>query len=250
MDERYDPAFQRGSGGEPGEQPGRTINTPANGTPRRHPIHDDNHRRSLGSSRVHGETAGSMRRGAAAERVDATAQRAAQRPEHLPADHRATPPLDADAEAADAPVGIDIFRSVGAVPTSSADADATLSQDGTAANAVTDAGADEAGEPNEPLLLDGYGDSLDAPRPRGRRNPWEGALWFIGAALTVIGGSALWQSFQMLNRSYSWEDGPPADYAVYQFASAIAPGFLTLGIATLIGLLFARMLSTERKARA
>ncbi|HXH35655.1 MAG TPA: hypothetical protein VNJ54_14825 [Plantibacter sp.] len=82
-----------------------------------------------------------------------------------------------------------------------------------------------------------------------RAKTWERALWAIGIVLTVGGCVGLWQSFTILYRGFVGDSGPTDNYLWMQFLGALAPSLIIVGLATLVALLFRRMLHHDRRSR-
>ncbi|MGK9147418.1 hypothetical protein KXS11_07325 [Plantibacter flavus] len=83
-----------------------------------------------------------------------------------------------------------------------------------------------------------------------RRNSWEHALWVIGVVLTVGGIVLTWQATNNSFRGWNSSDGPETGYILMQTVYAIAPGFITVGLATIVALIFRRMLDHDRRSRS
>ena len=59
----------------------------------------------------------------------------------------------------------------------------------------------------------------------------------------------LWQSFTLLYRGFVGDSGPTDNYLWMQFLGALAPTLITVGLATIVALLFKRMLDHDRRSR-
>ena len=92
-----------------------------------------------------------------------------------------------------------------------------------------------------------YLDAADAHRVRAV--VWERVLWIVGVVLTLGGGVGLWQSFTLLYRGFVGDSGPTDNYLWMQFLGALAPTLITIGLATIVALLFKRMLDHDRRSR-
>ncbi|WP_138945075.1 hypothetical protein [Plantibacter sp. M259] len=94
---------------------------------------------------------------------------------------------------------------------------------------------------------DEYLDAADAHRVRAV--VWERVLWIVGVVFTLGGGVGLWQSFTLLYRGFVGDSGPTDNYLWMQFLGALAPTLITIGLATIVALLFKRMLDHDRRSR-
>lgn len=83
----------------------------------------------------------------------------------------------------------------------------------------------------------------------GRARAWERALWIVGVVFTLGGGVGLWQSFTLLYRGFVGDSGPTDNYLWMQFLGALAPSLIMIGLATIVALLFKRMLDHDRRSR-
>ncbi|OAN33818.1 hypothetical protein A4X17_14425 [Plantibacter sp. H53] len=92
-----------------------------------------------------------------------------------------------------------------------------------------------------------YLDAADAHRVRAV--VWERVLWIVGVVFTLGGGVGLWQSFTLLYRGFVGDSGPTDNYLWMQFLGALAPTLITIGLATIVALLFKRMLDHDRRSR-
>lgn len=94
-------------------------------------------------------------------------------------------------------------------------------------------------------------DEIDDARAahQARAGAWERALWTVGIVLTVGGGVGLWQSFTILYRGFVGDSGPTDNYLWMQFLGALAPSLIIVGLATIVALLFRRMLAHDRRSR-
>ena len=78
----------------------------------------------------------------------------------------------------------------------------------------------------------------------------ERALWAVGVVLAVGGGLAIW--FATSNGYRGWNgtgDGPPMAFLVFQTILAIGPCLVTVGLATIVALLFRRLHDHDRRSR-
>lgn len=105
--------------------------------------------------------------------------------------------------------------------------------------------------PQDPQYSQEQLDELDDLRAahHARAAIWERALWTIGIVLTLGGGVGLWQSFTILYRGFVGDSGPTDNYLWMQFLGALAPNLIIVGLATIVALLFRRMIAHDRRSR-
>lgn len=84
---------------------------------------------------------------------------------------------------------------------------------------------------------------------RTRAAVWERTLWAIGVILAAGGGLGMWQSYTLMFRGFVGDSGPTDNYLWMQFLGAISPSLIVVGLATIVGLLFRRMLDHDRRSR-
>lgn len=284
MDERYDPAYQRGSTTEPAQQPktrsgGRVRETAAH--PRKHPLHETEHWQPAGgrSTAPHLDTADSAGPHpliGSADGSETAANSGAEgidvfRPlgiveDDLPAEiprlaAASRQPFAAPSNALrPTGPGARIGRDPASGPRASAGAGIGAGSPGTGSSRTSsgiDSGSTGPGtvRASDADDLDAFGADdlgtahLDDDQTARTRNPWEGALWVVGIALVLFGAFATWQSIQRSMYGWSDQSGPPADYLTNAYLGQLAPIAITIGLATIVGLLFRRLFAHDRRSR-
>ncbi|MBF4570184.1 hypothetical protein ITJ57_15555 [Plantibacter sp. VKM Ac-2880] len=110
--------------------------------------------------------------------------------------------------------------------------------------------APEAGPSAEDLARWADEDEEARGAASARAAQLERALWAVGLVLAVGGGLAIW--FATSNGYRGWNgtgDGPPMAFLVFQTILAIGPCLVTVGLATIVALLFRRLHDHDRRSR-
>lgn len=108
------------------------------------------------------------------------------------------------------------------------------------------AGPDAQQSQLDQARYDEYLDAVEAHRVRAV--VWERALWIVGVVLAVGGSVALWQATSTSFRGWTSSE-PETGYLFMQAVLYLCPGLVTIGLATIVALLFKRMLDHDRRSR-
>jgi hypothetical protein len=104
-----------------------------------------------------------------------------------------------------------------------------------------DARSVRADETDDATIMGGDvdGEAIAPTAPPARLNPYVVALWIIGIGLLAAGaGLEMWAQLRIGAVSFNSVDGVPLDFVLRNVSASIAPPLITVGLATIVGLLF------------
>ena len=120
-------------------------------------------------------------------------------------------------------------------------------------DAVDQSFGDPFDDPFDDSFDDPFDDSEAPALPPRRTNPYVSALWVIGIVLVVVG--VILQIAPQLSTSqgavsYAPDQGVPAPIVLRSLAYAVSTPMITIGLATIVGLIFLAAVGFHRPAKA